>query len=159
MLLSTADQVVILLASVYGGLMLGLIFGLYRFVRGIFRFGRMVTFIGDMLFWAAALVLTLSIVYRSSSGLVRVYQLLGFALGTMLYFYFLGDIVQTLLNALVYFVKGLFHVIIKLLWEPLTVLSNILWKPCRTVKTRVCKTFARMGQDVRKYLPLLKNKK
>jgi hypothetical protein len=39
MLLSTADQVVILLASVYGGLMLGLIFGLYRFVRGAFRFG------------------------------------------------------------------------------------------------------------------------
>ncbi|HZX46086.1 MAG TPA: spore cortex biosynthesis protein YabQ [Clostridia bacterium] len=159
MLLSIEDQVVILLASVYGGLMLGLIFGLYRFFRGAFRFGRMVTFIGDMLFWAAALVVTLSIVYRSSSGLVRVYQLLGFGLGTMLYFYFLGGIVQTLLNALAYFVKGLFYVVVKLIREPLRVLSNILWKPCRTVRTRVCRTFDRMARDARKYLPLLKNKK
>ena len=158
MLLSTTDQVFILLASVYGGLMLGLIFGLYRFVRGIFRFGRMVTFIGDMLFWAAALVVTLSIIYRSSSGLVRVYQLLGFGLGTMLYFYFLGEIVQTLLNGLAYLVKGLFYAFVKLIRGPLTVLSNILWKPYKTVKTRVCKTLARMGQEVRKYLPLLKNK-
>ncbi|HOO11835.1 MAG TPA: spore cortex biosynthesis protein YabQ [Bacillota bacterium] len=159
MLLSIEDQVVILLASVYGGLMLGLIFGLYRFFRGAFRFGRMITFIGDMLFWAAALVVTLSIVYRSSSGLVRVYQLLGFGLGTMLYFYFLGDIVQTLLNALAYFVRGLFYVVVKLIRGPLRVLSNILWKPYKTVKTRVGRTFDRMAQDARKYLPLLKNKK
>ena len=159
MLLSIEDQVVILLASVYGGLMLGLIFGFYRFVRDIFRFGGMVTFIGDMLFWAAALVVTLSIVYRSSSGLVRVYQLLGFGLGTMLYLYFLGGIVETLLNGLAYFVKGLFFTVVKLMRGPLRVLSNLLWNPCNTVKTRVCKSFARMGLEPRKYLRLIKNKK
>ena len=159
MFLSTTDQVVILLASVYGGLMLGLIFDLYRFGRSVFRFGKTVTVIGDILFWVMGLVLALSIIYRSSSGLVRVYQLLGFGLGTALYIHFLSGIVQSLMRALAYCVKGFSYTLIKVIRGPLVLLSNILWKPCSMIKSKVCKTFVRLGQDTRKYIPLLKNKK
>lgn len=159
MLLSIADQVIILLASVYGGLILGLIFDLYRFVRGIFRFGKTFTVIGDMLFLTVGLILTLMVVYKSSSGLVRVYQLLGFGLGMALYIRFMSDAMQSILRTFMYCIKGLLYNIIRVLRGPVIVLSNILWKPCSVLKGRTTRALARMVQDVRKYIPMLRNKK
>ncbi|MDD2573088.1 MAG: spore cortex biosynthesis protein YabQ [Bacillota bacterium] len=159
MLLSVTDQIIILLASVYGGLLLGLIFDLYRFVRDILRFGRAITIIGDIIFWALGLILILSVVYNSSSGMVRVYQLLGFAMGMVVYFKLLSRAARGLLYALVYCVRGFVYSIIKLISGPVRLLSNMLWKPCNRVKIKTAKLFSRLGRDLRKYIPMLKNKK
>ncbi len=159
MILSVSNQVLILLASVYGGLLLGLIFDLFKFLRSIFRFGRIVTIIGDILFWVTGLVLTLSIVYKSSSGLVRFYQLLGFSLGMAVYIKLLSKPVQKLLSALTLCVKSFIYTLIRVIRGPIIVLTNILWKPYSRIKGRTGKLIDKLKQDAKKYRLILKNKK
>ena len=159
MLLSVTDQIIILLAAIYGGFLLGLVFDLYRFVRDILRFGKAVTIAGDTVFWALGLILILSVVYSSSSGLIRVYQLLGFAAGMVVYFKFLSRVARGLLYALIYCIRGFVYSLLKIISGPVRFLSNMLWTPCSRVKVKTAKLFTGLGKDLRKYIPMLKDKK
>lgn len=163
MFLSIADQVIILLASVYGGLLLGLLFDLYRFVRGVLRFGKGITTIGDIIFWILGIVLILSVMYKSNSGLIRVYQLLGFVSGVALYFRFLSGIVGRMLHMLVYCVRGFVYAVLKISAGPVNMVLNILWRLHSGVKRKTINLSARLSAGLKahfkNYMPSLKKRK
>ncbi len=158
MFLSIADQVIILLISIYGGLLLGFIFDLYRFIRDIFRFGKGITALGDIIFWVLGVILILCVMYKSNSGLIRVYQLLGFAIGVIVYLKFVSGIVRYLLYALMYCIKSLAYGILKILTGPVTLISNILWKPCNKIKSKAIVLCKDLKVSLRDYVPIFKNK-
>jgi spore cortex biosynthesis protein YabQ len=159
MILSVSNQTLILLASIYGGLLLGLIFDLYRFARNTFRFGRITTIIGDIIFWAAGLALTLVIIYKSSSGLVRFYQLLGFSLGMAVYMKFISRYTHKLLFMLKRCIISFAYTFIKIIRGPVILLSNILWKPCQKIRRGIGRLFINIEQDTKKYMMLFRKKK
>lgn len=159
MFLSITDQVIILLAAIYGGFLLGFIFDSYRFIRDIFRLGKLITIIGDIVFWVLSLTLILLIVYGSNSGLIRVYQLLGFAIGVLVYFKFLSRIVQSLLNVLVHCLRSLIYSVLKLIRGPLTLILNILWRPYEKIKKSAAKLATKSGMYFQKRIPIFKNRK
>lgn len=159
MILSVSNQTLILLASIYGGLLLGLVFDFYRFVRNVFRFGKITTIIGDIVFWAAGLVLILVIIYRSSGGFVRVYQLLGFTLGMGVYMKLISRHTRKLLFVLTRCLAGFIHTFIKIIRGPIVFISNILWKPCMRLNKGLGSMAVKVKQDTRKYMLLLRKKK
>jgi len=159
MIISVNNQALLLLAAVYGGLLLGLFFDTYRFARNIFNFGRMITCIGDFVFWIIGSAIILIIVYKSSSGLLRVYQLMGFALGMLIYIKVLSRYIIKLLYILVFCIKKFFYTMLKIVRGPLVVLSRILWAPYYRIKKIVFEVFEKMLKDAKKRINLLKNKK
>ncbi|HML49062.1 MAG TPA: spore cortex biosynthesis protein YabQ [Clostridia bacterium] len=82
---ATTGQAWIFLATVYGGLAVGLLYDLLSALRHGFRMGPFATGFMDFLFWlCAALILALTIGLSGGDGL-RAYMLLGFACGFLLY--------------------------------------------------------------------------
>jgi spore cortex biosynthesis protein YabQ len=159
MIISVNNQALILFASVYGGLILGLFFDFYRLIRNAFRFSKIVTFIGDISFWIIGLTVSLVIIYRSSSGLVRFYQILGFALGMTVYLKILSRYVVKLLYFFLRCLRNFMYTVLRIGKVPWVVLSNLLWKPYDRSKTWLSKLFIKMSDETRRYMEILRKKK
>lgn len=83
----------ILLATIYGGIIIGFIYDLYRIIRGLFRPKKIATTIQDLIFWGVIFVVAFYVLIFSNQGAIRFYNFLGFILGSVFY--------QTLLSGLV----------------------------------------------------------
>jgi spore cortex biosynthesis protein YabQ len=82
---STLNQPYIFLATVYGGIILGLIYDIYRGIRIMFNRKKAITIIFDVLFVLSALVISAGVLYIVNSGELRLYTFIGFVLGFALY--------------------------------------------------------------------------
>lgn len=81
----TKGQAVIFLATVAGGLIVGLIYDIIAFVRQETHASRSATFALDMLFWlVSAVILAITLIKVGADGF-RAYTLMGFACGALIY--------------------------------------------------------------------------
>lgn len=96
---SVRDQLSTLIHMIAGGLVTGLLFDLYRLVRGVIRPHRFITDLGDLLFWAVATVVMFIILVNDNWGQVRVYVFLGWSIGLLFYR-------AVLSSSFIYFVLG-----------------------------------------------------
>ncbi|QQY79488.1 spore cortex biosynthesis protein YabQ [Keratinibaculum paraultunense] len=95
-------QLYIFLTSIYGGLVAGFFYDLYRISRYYFKPKHLITQIEDLLFWIGISLLFFYILNRSNWGEIRGYVFLGFFLGGTLYSKLLSNVFYPLL-------KGLFN--------------------------------------------------
>ena len=119
-LYSVNQEAYILLATIYGGILIGFIYDLYKVVREIFHPKKFATNLQDIIFWTIISVVAFYILIFSNQGDLRFYNFLGFMLGVLVYQYLLSKwIVKTL--------SLVFNAIKKFIWD---VLQLILY-PCR----------------------------
>lgn len=88
---SVGDQLSTLISMAIGGLVTGLLFDLYRLARGAIRPRRLLTDIGDLLFWFVVTLIMFVILVNDNWGQVRIYVFLGWAIGFLLYRAFLSS--------------------------------------------------------------------
>jgi len=158
-IISVSSQARILLASLYGGLILGIFFDVYRLIRNGLQFNKLTTIIGDICFWAVGLTVSLVVIYESSSGLVRFYQILGFAAGMAMYLKVLSRYVNGVLNIIFRSIRNMLYFIFMVIKIPFIILSNLLWKPYDKSKAWLAKILAGVFGETRKYLKLFTSKK
>lgn len=82
------------------GMALGLIFDIYRVLRGLIRLRGLVGDVGDLLVWLLVAPLILVGVLLASWGELRAYIFIGLALGAGLYFFLAGAFVRWTLRYL-----------------------------------------------------------
>ncbi len=85
-----------------GGIVIALIWDLYRIFRYYISLGKKGTAVGDILFWLICLGIGLRIIVYSSWGNLRWFMFLGFLLGGAFYFYAFS---KAVLKILIYVVK------------------------------------------------------
>jgi spore cortex biosynthesis protein YabQ len=85
-LFETSNQLWVFLFTIYGGVVLGLLYDLFRAV-GRFLKGRhvLVAFL-DILYWIVATALLFALLYYACEGEFRYYDVLGFCIGAALWF-------------------------------------------------------------------------
>jgi len=119
-LYSVNQEAYILLATIYGGILIGFIYDLYKAVREIFHPKKFATNLQDIIFWTIISVVAFYILIFSNQGDLRFYNFLGFMLGVLVYQYLLSKwIVKTL--------TLVFNAIKRFIWD---VIQLILY-PCR----------------------------
>jgi len=79
------QQSYIFMATVYGGIVAGVLYDVYRMLRRILHAGRIVTALFDALFVLCALGVVVAVLYTVNSGELRAYSFLGFAIGFFIY--------------------------------------------------------------------------
>jgi spore cortex biosynthesis protein YabQ len=82
---TTIDQSYIFMATVYGGLIAGILYDVYRTLRRVLHAGKIVTAVFDVLFSLCALAIAAGVLYTVNKGELRAYTFLGFALGFFMY--------------------------------------------------------------------------
>lgn len=82
---TTAPQATIFLITLYGGMIAGLTYDIYRAMRRAAKSGRWVTAVMDTLFILTVGVIVTAVLYAANSGELRLYTFVGLALGFALY--------------------------------------------------------------------------
>jgi spore cortex biosynthesis protein YabQ len=82
---TTAPQVYIFMITVYGGLLAGAVYDIYRLIRRLAKKRRWLTVLLDVLFIITAGLIVLAAMYAANAGELRLFTFMGFALGFGLY--------------------------------------------------------------------------
>lgn len=85
-------QSYIFLYSVYGGIIIGILYDIYRALRGRRKRDRVITSLWDVLFLAAVFMVVMWAIFSSNYGDIRAYVLIGFVVGFYLFEKLLGRI-------------------------------------------------------------------
>lgn len=93
------------LGTLYGGLLIGILYDLFRLLRLPFS-GRFMTGLLDALFYAAAGVVAAAVLLYVNGGAPRVYLFIGLALGAFLYLRFVSRLFGALVRAIGKVFKG-----------------------------------------------------
>lgn len=122
-------QSFVFMFTVYGGIIIGILYDMYRVLKGPRRGDRFITSIWDILFIAAAMLVVLWALFSSNYGDIRAYVFIGFIVGFFLY----DKILSKIALAVFLFVKRnvvfFFKTTNNLLVLPFRFLINLLWHP------------------------------
>lgn len=112
------------------GLILGVMYDIYRVALSRIRMPRWMIPILDFLYWIAATIIVFRLLYHSNLGQVRVFVFIAIAIGILFYFALLSRIVckilQFIANMIVWFVRFVWKLITILIIRPSMVLYRIL---------------------------------
>lgn len=79
-------ELCILLIFFATGVVIGLLFDMFRITRKSFKTPNIITYIEDMLFWILSGILILYVIFTFTTGEVRLYMILMIIIGTSIYF-------------------------------------------------------------------------
>ncbi len=84
---TTLTQISELLATLYSGLFIGLVYEVLRLFRRVFNAGKWLTALLDILFWAIAALVAALALFLINGGELRLYSVCGFLLGALMFIY------------------------------------------------------------------------
>ena len=93
---ATINQLYIFLATVYGGFLIGLLYGAISVIRFITHAGKGATIVWDVIFFVFGTAISLSVVYIASKADLRFYTFLGLAAGFCMYYFGIHTMTRTL---------------------------------------------------------------
>ncbi|MDF2592505.1 MAG: yabQ [Clostridia bacterium] len=122
-------QSFVFMFTVYGGIIIGILYDIYRVLKGSKARDRFITSIWDILFLAAAMLVVLWALFSSNYGNIRAYVFIGFIVGFFLYDKILSKIALAVFlfirNNVIFFFKTTNNLLIL----PFKVSFNLLWHP------------------------------
>ncbi|WP_425447826.1 spore cortex biosynthesis protein YabQ [Dethiothermospora halolimnae] len=159
------SQAYIFFSTVYGGVIIGFIYDIYRIFRYFLKPKKVATFLEDLIFWIIVAIIALSILVFSNYGELRGYEFIGFISGAILYQKLLSKpIITFIVNILRFIWKGL-KVIMSIVLFPFKALKNILYNPYKKLSNGAKKRYRnikrksklpiRVLSDIKKYSKML----
>lgn len=157
---SISQETYILLANIYGGILIGFIYDLYRIFRGLFLPKKIATMIQDLIFWILIFLIAFYLLVISNEGAIRYYNFLGFIIGASLY---LVSISRLAIKSIIFFLRIIKSFVLdsyKLIKYPFTVTLCLIETPFNHCKNqikpvyykakRICKLPKNIIRDTRK---------
>ena len=95
-LFETSNQFWVLLCTIYGGVVLGVLYDSLFIMRKTLGGRKILTALFDIVFWVLATVFAFVLLYVAVDGALRFYEILGFSFGAILYFLGPGKAVRWL---------------------------------------------------------------
>ncbi len=99
---TTSPQIYIFIITLYGGLVAGFVYDIYRYIRKAVNKGRWLTVLLDVLFIITLGLIVMGALFVANQGELRLFTFVGMALGFALYMaglsLFFGFLAQKLSN-------------------------------------------------------------
>ena len=155
-------QIFVFLYTIYGGIIIGISYDIYRVMKGKNRKDKIITSFWDVAFLVLILFVCLWGIFSSNYGDRRVYVFIGFIVGFVLYEKILGKFGVYLFATIKKSIVRLFITTNHLLLLPFKFIYNILWYPVlKTIKSflkgfkKLCKMPKILISDTKKYYKLV----
>lgn len=128
MIISMNGQLNLLVFSFISGIITGIMFDLYRLIRGIENPNNIITFIEDILFWILASIIVFIFLLYTNYAYIGAYVYLFIAFGTIAY---LKSLSKYLINVLSKFIKvtgKVFRSIFNIIFFPIEYVVYTIFK-------------------------------
>jgi len=129
MSISAADQSFIFICCIACGVIIGILFDIFRIIRQIVPAGTTITFIEDLIFWVITLVVVCYFALTLNYGVIRWYMFASMGIGAVMYFLSLSRIVMLFSMLVIMLIKKVISFIVKILLIPLKLIAKIIKKP------------------------------
>jgi spore cortex biosynthesis protein YabQ len=105
------EELYILLITIYGGIIMGIIYDLYRGIRSHFNKNNLVKMIEDLIFWIIITATCFFLLHKTNAYDLRYYNFTGFIIGIVIYFNTISKYVLRLfIKALQYIINTLVNI-------------------------------------------------
>lgn len=125
----------IFLGVLYGGLIAGFFYDIYRTFRYFSKPSKWVTYIGDLLFWIVLSILFFYVLVRLNWGEIRAYIILGFLLGIFIYNRFFSKFIYRVCVKIGIALKRILHKIMRILFRPFKYIKKKVFSPIKKIKS------------------------
>lgn len=115
------SQLLSLSLFIITGIVIGILFDIFRVLRKCFKTADFITYLQDIVFWFLAGMITLFSIFKFNQGEIRIYVFLGIFIGILLYAITLSKIVVKFLATILQTIK-------KLILIPLQFIYNTFQK-------------------------------
>lgn len=129
-----AQQAAVFAYSVLLGLLTGLFYECFRLQRVFGGKGRIIVFVQDLIFWFLTALATYCFLLAFAKGKVRLFVLVGQALGFIVYYYSVGRLVHSLATWIARLLRRLF---------------SFLFRPFRRAGQYAGKKVAQLAKEIR----------
>ncbi|NLJ78772.1 MAG: spore cortex biosynthesis protein YabQ [Tissierellia bacterium] len=151
-------QVYIFLTALYGGLIAGLFYDIYRINRHYFKPKNIVAIIEDFIFWIGVALIFFYILNKNDWIELRAYVFIGFFAGGIIYLKVISKMVFTLLVKILDGITAIIKRCINLLIFPLRYLRRKVSIRLKRVG-RLKKMFKESIGNIRRYTSIILRKK
>lgn len=128
------NQAYIFLIFIFNGLILGILFDIFRILRRTFKTNDFITYIEDAIFWILSGFIIMYSLFKFNNGELRLYIFFGIILGFLLYILTFSSIfIKINVNILLFLKKLLNLVIIAPLKYIVKLLKKLVFKPIRFI--------------------------
>lgn len=122
------NQAYLFLIFTINGILIGILFDIFRILRRSFKTTNLITYIEDILFWILTGVILLYSIFTFSNGEIRFYMFLGVFTGCLIYMllfskYFIQINVKIILT-----IKKIVAKIVSIIIFPIKIIINIIKK-------------------------------
>lgn len=157
------NQANLFLIFTINGILIGLLFDIFRILRKSFKTSDIITYTEDLIFWILTGLLLLYSIFTFSNGDVRFYMFLAVFCGCLIYMLLFSKYFININVKIILIIKKIIKAIISIIILPLKILirflKKIFFKPINFMTIN----FKKLGIDIQKksknILKLQKNKK
>ena len=136
------NQAYLFLVFSLTGIVIGILFDLFRVLRKTFKTSDILTSLEDILFWIFAGIIILYSIWYFNNGEIRLFIFLGIIMGLLIYMLTLSDILIKLLSAIVKMFQKIVMKIIHIL--------SIILRPINNVIKRILKIVYKFYKKIEK---------
>ena len=141
------NQAYIFVMFVINGVLIGILFDVFRILRKSFKTTDIITYIEDITFWILAGIITLYFIFYYNNGEIRFYIFLGIILGIIIYILTISKYIIKLSVTIIKFIKDIINKIIQVIFYPLkfilNILKKILFRPISFIFINIRKIFTK----------------
>lgn len=153
--LNLADEFYIFLMSINYGLIIGVIYDLYRTFRHYTKPKNKLSFIEDLIFWVFITLIFFGFLVRNTDGIVRGFILLGFMIGSLIYIKIISRYNFPILIKTFQLILNIINEIIGLIVYPF----KLIYKLIKPIANKFLKLFSFTFKDMKKYFKIMSDKK
>ena len=125
------NQAYLFVIFTFVGIIIGIVFDIFRILRKTFKTNDIITYIEDILFWIITGIIIIFSMYMFCDGQLRFFMIIGITIGTMIY---MLTISKYVIDVSVFIIKIMKKIII----YPIKILTNIFKKVIFNPFTFIC---------------------
>lgn len=148
------NQAYLFLIFVVNGIVIGLLFDIFRILRRSFKTSDFITYIEDILFWILTGLTILYSIFVFNNGEIRLFMFFGIAIGITIYMLMLSSIIIKTNVAIINFFKKIILTIFNIIKLPfkyiLKLIKKLFLKPISFIIINIRKNTTNMYNNLAK---------
>lgn len=124
------NQAYLFMIFIINGILIGVLFDIFRILRKSFHTPNIITYIEDTIFWITSALLVIYTLFIFNHGEIRLYVFIGIFLGITLYILFFSKAVVKISVKIITFLKEIVYQVLKVLLFPFIKIFQLLKRIC-----------------------------
>ena len=120
------EQAYLFFIYLISGILIGILFDIFRILRKSFKTTDFITYIEDIVFWLFTGAFLIIILFKFSNGEIRLYNIIGVILGFIFYMLTISNLFIKINVRAIIFIKNILYRTISIIIYPIKLILRIL---------------------------------